>query len=340
MLNKFFSSLLLLFLILNLNFTHHIIQPIKLPSSAKNPEKTNNKFSYSFTKQVKIEEVSPFFLIDDLMIIQYSPIVLLPSYEWYLEKDLDFYASDYIPAIFVNNINILDTMNITHDQLKKFGYSWDVTGFNGMTTPITVEYRLLDDLGKIIKNSSIQIFIDIPKITEFNYQRSEIHFGKSKDPYYYSGLSQGDFKIIFNPDGFIVKFVPNANGKLDAFHAWLNKSDYNSIMDLLLKNNFFMFKKTYFDQFTFNNETTFFISIKIWGNDGSHILETRAFRGIPIPSNLSQLWEKLNFSINSNTVNFELKSSSSLFINGIDFFMYLLLIFIFLRKKRIEMKDN
>jgi len=333
MVNKLFYSFLLFFLILTLNSVNHTIQLNHSTLDNKNLEGINNKSSLRLTNQVKTEKTSPFFLVDNLMVVRYSPVVLLPSFEWYAEKGLIFNASEYIPTILVNNTNILSPANITHDQLRKFGHSWDVTEFDGTNAPVNLEYRLLNSLGEIITSSSINIYVDIPKIEEFDYLRSEIHFGKTKNPYYYSGLQQGDFKIIFNPDGFIVKFIPNAKGKLDNYHTWLNKSDYNSVMDLLLTKKFFLFKKTYFDQFTYNNETTYFISIKIWKNDGSHILETRAYRGNPIPSNLFQLWEKLDILINNKSINFELKSSNNLFFNEFEFFLFLLAIFAFLGKK-------
>ncbi len=316
-----------------MDFGNHIIQLVQITQEDKNLERTNNKFSFRLTKQVKTEKTSPFFLVDNLMVVQYSPIVLLPSFEWYLEKGLNFNASDYIPKILVNNNNILNAMNITHDHLRKFGHSWDVIEFDGTKNPVKLEYRLLNSSGEIITNSSLKIFVDIPKVEEFDYLRSDIHFGMIKNPYYYPGLQQGDLKIIFNPDGFIVKFIPNSKGKLDTFQTWLNKSDYNTAMNLLLVNNFFLFKKTYFDQFNYNNETTYFISIKIWNSDGSHFLETRAYRGNPIPSNLSQLWKMLDSLINNKDINFELKSSNNLFYNEFEFLMFLLVIFVFLRKK-------
>lgn len=72
MLNKLFYYFLLFFLILTLDSGNHIIQHVQITQEDKNLERTNNKFSFRLTKQVKTEKTSPFFLVDNLMVVQYS----------------------------------------------------------------------------------------------------------------------------------------------------------------------------------------------------------------------------------------------------------------------------
>jgi hypothetical protein len=226
-------------------------------------------------------EISPFFLIEHGASLNYSPVVLIPNYDWYVNKSLDYYSETYIPEIRVNG-TVADLGTLTHEDLLAVGIDWNVFGY-GMQSFHHVNYTVYAGNGTLLASDVIDVDIQLDEQPAIDYENPIIEIGLMD---YYHNTYPSDLQYVIHPNGLVLYSRFGSEG-VSVFEAWIKKDKYREILDVIWNNRFFNFKSYYFgpdDSIFF--DVTYYTEVEL--NGESH---HRFFTGLTSPVIAIQLWE-------------------------------------------------
>ena len=280
------STILTVILIICISLGNNLLQD-SAPATRSTPSITKIDNVRNKLNQVSS---SPFYLISHDEIITYSPIMLLPNFEWYQANGLSFNSSDYLPIIYINNSIAWGNENKTHQELCTSGFCWNNSEFSRKgSISIRFDLYFLDDL---IISESIAVRIDIPDSPVYEIAKSEIRFGLVSDPYSSTNKST-DLTYIYYPDGFILRYFISPQGESETWVVWTTEDEYLQIFLLFEQFDFCSFSRTYIDQLHENDSNLQFISLTLWNADGTYSRYSTAYAGKAIPNFLTILWINL-----------------------------------------------
>jgi hypothetical protein len=230
-----------------------------------------------------VEDYSPFFLLYHNKILNYSPVVLIPNYEWYDSNGLNYYSETYIPEIKING-SVVDLTGYTHLDLVTYGVDWNVLGY-GMHSFHNLTYSISSGSHVLLATDSIVIEIKLDAHPLIAYENSMIEFGII-DEYHYEFTNE--FKYSIYPDGLVLYSIYLAD-EIVTYEGWITVAKYEELLDLMWSYNFIYFKNFYLgpdDDIFF--DTSYYTMVAL-GNESYY----KFFMGPTAPVVTGELWDAI-----------------------------------------------
>jgi len=236
------------------------------------------------TTQEKIHagpDVSPFYFIDHGASLNYSPVVLIPNYAWYVNKGLDYESLTYIPEIRVNG-TVADLGTLSHEDLLAVGIDWNVFGY-GMHSFHHLNYTVYAENGTLLASDIIDVEIQLEEQPPIDYVNSKIEIGLLD---FYHNTYPSDLQYAIYPDGLVLYSRFGSEG-VSVYEGWIKKDKYKEILDVIWNNRFFNFKDYYYGP----DDSEYFDVDYYTEVELCSVSYHKLFRGITSPVIAIQLWE-------------------------------------------------
>ena len=228
-----------------------------------------------------IPDISPFFLIDHGSSLNYSPVVLIPDHDWYVNKSLNYFSETYVPEIRING-SVVDLGTLTHQDLLAVGIDWNVLAY-GLHSFHHLNYTIYADNGTLLASDIIDVEIQLEEQPPIDYVNSKIEIGLMD---YYHNTYPSDIQYAIYPDGLVLYSRFGSEG-VNVYEAWIKEEKFRELIDVIWFNRFFNFKDYYFgpdDSIFF--DVTYYTEVEL-GNESHH----RFFSGQTSPVIAIELWE-------------------------------------------------
>ncbi len=226
-------------------------------------------------------EYSPFFLLNQSIPVDYSPIVLIPDYDWYVNNSLNYYSDTYLAGIKINETSI-DLSTYTHEDLVAVGVDWHVSGY-GLHSCHNLSYSVYSDTYALLANDTIEIEIQLDEQPQIDYANSKIEIGIQE---YHHIDFPNDFKYTIYPDGLVL-YSLYLTDETVTYEGWIKDEKYIELLDLIWSYGFFYFKDYYFgpdDNLLL--DTNYYTMVTI-GNESYY----KFFTGLTTPVVAGELWD-------------------------------------------------
>ncbi len=224
---------------------------------------------------------SPFFIIFQDSVLNYTPIVLIPNPDWYDDLGLDYDSTTYVPEIKINE-TIVDLTGYTHQDLVAVGVDWDVSSY-GQHSFHNLTYSVYAENLTLLASDSITIEIDLADHPTIDYVDSAIEIGVYDDTHM---LFPNDVKYTIYPDGLVL-YTIFLTDEVTVYEGWITEEKYADLLDLIWSYNFINFKTYYYgpvDNLLFI--TNYYTAVKL-GSETHY----KFFAGQTAPIVAGELWD-------------------------------------------------
>ena len=226
---------------------------------------------------------SPFFIIFQDSVLNYTPIVLIPNPDWYDDLGLDYDSSTYEPEIKINE-SVVDLSGYTHQDLVAVGVDWGVSSY-GLHSFHNLTYSVYAENLTLLASDSITIEIDLDDHPAIDYVNSAIEIGVYDDTH---TIVPNDVKYTLYPDGLVLYSI-FLTDEVAVYEGWITEEKYAQILDLIWSYNFINFKTYYYgpaDNLLFI--TNYYTAVKL----GS-FTHYKFFAGQTAPVVAGELWDQI-----------------------------------------------
>jgi hypothetical protein len=226
-------------------------------------------------------EYSPFFLLNQSIAVDYSPIVLIPDYDWYINNSLNYYSETYVAEIKINE-TFVDLSSYAHEDLVAVGVDWHVSGY-GMHSYHNLSYFVYSDPYTLLANDTIEIEIQLDEQPQIDYSNSRIEIGIQE---YHHIDYPNDFKYTIYPNGLVLYSIYLTDETV-TYEGWIKDEKYIELLDLIWSYGFFYFKDYYYgpaDNLLL--DTNYYTMVTI--EDESYY---KFFTGLTAPVITGELWD-------------------------------------------------
>ena len=259
-------------------------------------QKTDNSLSVEDTvlsstmsaleENQELEDVSiysPFFLLFQDSVLNYTPIVLIPNPDWYDDIGLDYESSTYVPEIKINE-TIVDLTGYTHQDLVAVGVDWDVSSY-GQHSFHNLTYSVYAENLTLLVSDSVMIEIDLEDHPAIDYEDSAIEIGVYDDTHM---IFPNDVKYTIYPDGLVLYSI-FLSDEIVVYEGWITEEKYKQILDLIWSYDFVNFKTYYYgpvDNLLFI--TNYYTAVRL-GTETHY----KFFAGQTAPIVAGELWDSI-----------------------------------------------
>ena len=224
---------------------------------------------------------SPFFLLFQDSVLNYTPIVLIPNPNWYDDIGLDYYSPSYVPEIKINE-SVVDLTGYTHQDLVAVGVDWDVSSYSQHSFH-NLTYTIYAENLTLLATDFVIIEIDLEDHPAIDYANSAIEIGVYDDTH---TIFPNDVKYTLYPDGLVL-YTIFLTDEVNVYEGWITEEKYADILDLVWSYDFANFKTYYYgpaDNLLFI--TNYYTAIKLGAE--THY---KFFAGQTAPVVAGELWD-------------------------------------------------